>query len=77
MDTKETDVIKPLFLTIPEDTRLDLLANVSRETGLNQVAIEKDWWISAILRCVFSLDYAESIQFKGLCVAIHKPFYEQ
>ena len=65
MDTKKTHIIKPFFLNVPEETRRELLANVSRETGLNSVAIEKDWWISAILRSVFSLDYAGSIQFKG------------
>ena len=39
--------------------------------------IEKDFWVTEILNILFSLPYADKMVFKGLCVAIHKPFYEQ
>lgn len=65
MDTKKTDVVTPLFLSVPDSARRELVVNVSRLSGLNVVAVEKDWWITAILQCVFSLKYADAIQFKG------------
>jgi hypothetical protein len=32
---------------------------------LPAVAVEKDWWVTAVLRALFSLPYAESLSFKG------------
>jgi predicted nucleotidyltransferase component of viral defense system len=29
------------------------------------VSIEKDWWVSAVLRALFALPYAENLSFKG------------
>ncbi|MDR0830872.1 MAG: nucleotidyl transferase AbiEii/AbiGii toxin family protein [Prevotellaceae bacterium] len=29
------------------------------------MAVEKDWWVTAVLRALFSLPYAESLSFKG------------
>jgi len=65
MDTKKTDIINPLFISLPDDEKRALLANIGRRTGLSEIAVEKDLWITAILRCVFSLEYAPFIQFKG------------
>lgn len=33
--------------------------------GINQVAIEKDWWVTATLRALFQTDCHESLIFKG------------
>jgi len=65
MDKKEINIINPIFLSLSDEKKRDLLANVSRQTGLNEIAVEKDIWITAILRCIFSLPYAQSVQFKG------------
>jgi len=35
------------------------------ETGLPQVIIEKDIWVTAVLRALFSLPYSENLSFKG------------
>ena len=35
------------------------------EYNLSTVAIEKDWWITAVLRALFALPYAEHLSFKG------------
>ena len=65
MDTKKINIINPLFTSLPDSSKRDLLANVGRQTGLSEIAVEKDLWITAVLRCVFSLEYAQSFQFKG------------
>ena len=33
--------------------------------GINQVAIEKDWWVTVILRALFQTDCRDSLIFKG------------
>lgn len=65
MDSEKACVINPHYSALSDSAKRDLLANIGRKTGLNEIAVEKDIWITAILRCVFSLDYADSIQFKG------------
>ena len=35
------------------------------ENGLHLQIIEKDWWVTAVLRALFALPYAEHISFKG------------
>lgn len=57
--------------------RQEIIQRVQAENHLNRQIIEKDWWVTAVLRALFSLPYAEHISFKGLCVAIHNPFYVQ
>ena len=57
--------------------RQEIIQRVQAENHLNRQIIEKDWWVTAVLRALFSLPYAGHISFKGLCVAVHKPFYVQ
>lgn len=33
--------------------------------GINQVAIEKDWWVTVVLKALFQTEYCESLLFKG------------
>jgi predicted nucleotidyltransferase component of viral defense system len=35
------------------------------ETNLPQVIIEKDLWVTAVLRALFALPYVENLSFKG------------
>lgn len=39
--------------------------NVSTQTGLPPVSIEKDWWVTRTLQALFSLPYADHLSFKG------------
>ena len=50
-------------LSIPEQE--NLFRRTGKETGLPAVAIEKDMWVTVVLRALFSLPYAEQISFKG------------
>lgn len=43
----------------------DIIQRVQAENGLNRQIIEKDWWVTTVLRALFSLPYAEHISFKG------------
>ena len=44
-------------------------------TGIVVNAIEKDWWVTTVLRALFSTGASKYLIFKGLYTAIHKPFY--
>ncbi|MEQ3031703.1 nucleotidyl transferase AbiEii/AbiGii toxin family protein [Alistipes indistinctus] len=45
--------------------RQDIIRRVQAENDLNRQIIEKDWWVTAVLRALFSLPYAEHMSFKG------------
>lgn len=47
------------------EDRLDLLAMTSANKGLPQLAIEKDWWVSMVLKAFSLTQYAEYCYFKG------------
>lgn len=50
-------------LTIEE--RLTILANVAEAKGIVDNAVEKDYWVSMVLRVIFSLPYSIAFVFKG------------
>ena len=45
--------------------RQEIIQRVQAENHLNRQIIEKDWWVTAVLRALFSLPYAGLISFKG------------
>lgn len=45
--------------------RQEIIQRVQAENHLNRQIIEKDWWVTAMLRALFSLPYAGHISFKG------------
>jgi predicted nucleotidyltransferase component of viral defense system len=53
------------ILKLPEQERAEVFRQIRNKIGLNEVAAEKDAWVTAVLRALFSLPYAESISFKG------------
>lgn len=54
------------FIDLPTKDRLDILDRVSAELHVRQSEIiEKDWWVTAVLRAIFSLPYASHLSFKG------------
>lgn len=63
------------FLQFDNDRKALIFSQTAVRTGLPSYAVEKDWWVTEIMRIVFSLPYAEAFVFKGLCKALHKPFY--
>lgn len=53
------------LIDLPETERLEIFRRVQAETGLYQQIIEKDWWVTTVLRALFTLPYAGYLSFKG------------
>ncbi|MDR1653905.1 MAG: nucleotidyl transferase AbiEii/AbiGii toxin family protein [Prevotellaceae bacterium] len=53
------------FTDLPKSQQIKYFDRLALEYNLSTVAIEKDWWITAVLRALFSLSYAENLSFKG------------
>lgn len=47
------------------DERLTILSNIADEKGIVENAVEKDYWVSMVLRSIFSLPYSDALVFKG------------
>lgn len=54
-----------IFTDLTENDRRDIIDYVSGDTGFLRNVVEKDWWVTTVLRAIFSLPYAEHISFKG------------
>lgn len=53
------------WLTLSKERRIELLNLATELTGLPEIAIEKDWWVTLALKASFELNYSPSIVFKG------------
>jgi hypothetical protein len=53
------------WFSLTERPKKDIFNQVSIQTGLPAVAIEKDWWVTLTLKIVFSLPVAGHLVFKG------------
>ncbi len=52
------------FIDLSKEDRLDILDRVSSELNIRQrEVIEKDWWVTAVLRAMFDLPYADHFVF--------------
>lgn len=53
------------FINLPTSAQQRFIRVLSHNSGLDPQIIEKDWWVTAVLRALFSLPYSESLSFKG------------
>lgn len=55
------------FSDLSNDNKKEIITQTQRKTGDNipNQVIEKDWWVTQVLRAMFSLPYAEQLSFKG------------
>lgn len=53
------------WFELPEKIRIQIFNQVSVQNGLPATAIEKDWWVSLVLKLIFSLPFANHMVFKG------------
>lgn len=54
------------FIDLSKNDQIDILDRVSTDIGIRQrEVIEKDWWVTAVLRALFQLPYADHLSFKG------------
>lgn len=54
-----------IFTDLTESDRRDIIDYVSGKTGFLRNVVEKDWWVTTVLRAIFSLPYAPATSFKG------------
>lgn len=72
MDTKknEYDMSKKTetsqtWVQLPLNEKLTILSNIAEKKGIIENAVEKDFWVSIVLKCIFSLPCSKGIVFKG------------
>jgi len=53
------------YTELTQEERQDILRRVQAETGMDMQMIEKDWWVTAVLRALSALPYAQHVTFKG------------
>lgn len=54
------------FIDLSKEDRIDILNRVSTEKNIRQKeVIEKDWWVTTVLRALFNLPYSRYLSFKG------------
>lgn len=53
------------FIDIDNSERSQILNSLQLRLGLKSAIIEKDWWVTAVLRALFQLPYAQHLSFKG------------
>lgn len=54
-----------IFTDLIDSDRRDAIDFASTQTGFLPNVIEKDWWVTSVLRALFSLPYASNMSFKG------------
>ena len=53
------------FLKRPENKRIETFNTIAGRFRIHSVSVEKDEWVTAVIRALFSLPYAEHLLFKG------------
>lgn len=53
------------WLKLSKKRRIEILEQVNNRLGLPVQAVEKDWWVTMVLKAVFSSRFAEHFVFKG------------
>ena len=64
MDSQNTFIIV-ILTDLSKKQRLELYQAAYDTLGFSKIIIEKDWWVTAVLRALFALPYAENLSFKG------------
>lgn len=53
------------WLLLTEEQRRSTLNQLAISTGLKEKALEKDWWVTLVLKAIFNTEYKEHLLFKG------------
>ena len=54
-----------IYANLNNEQQLNVLNQVNAKNGQDPQTIEKDWWVTQVLRVLFSQPYAEHLSFKG------------
>ncbi|MCI1682858.1 MAG: nucleotidyl transferase AbiEii/AbiGii toxin family protein [Bacteroides sp.] len=47
------------------EERIAIIQNVSSEKNLEELVVEKDWWVTVTLKALFSTSFSDDLSFKG------------
>lgn len=50
---------------LPDENKKNMYSRVASNIQLNEIAVEKDWWLVHTLAIVFSMECAPYLVFKG------------
>ena len=53
------------WLKIADDRKRIIITQTANNLGLPPYAIEKDWWVTLVLRAIFEMPIGEHLVFKG------------
>lgn len=53
------------WIDFSSDERLVMIQNVAKSLNIDELAVEKDWWVTAVLQAVFRTKAAKYLLFKG------------
>lgn len=59
--------------SLNKNEKIALSQKISGATGMDERAVEKDWWVTVALKALSQAQCAYLMYFKGLCIATHKP----
>lgn len=54
-----------LWINKTKEERTAIIQSVARSNHLEELAVEKDWWVTATLKALFSTSFADYLLFKG------------
>lgn len=64
-NNKETDVAMKHWQQLSIEERLDVLEITSAKTHLPQQTVEKDWWVTMVLKALSTTRHFNLMSFKG------------
>ena len=53
------------WLEISDEQRKKYINTIAIESGISAESVEKDWWVTLVLRALFTSSFAKHISFKG------------
>jgi hypothetical protein len=53
------------WFELPEERKKLIFEQSGARSGLPAAAVEKDWWVTLVLQCIFESEFAKAIVFKG------------
>ena len=53
------------FIEMPKELQTKSIETLSLNYGMPEQIIEKDWWVSTVMRALFALPYANQMSFYG------------
>jgi predicted nucleotidyltransferase component of viral defense system len=56
---------KRSWVELSLEERQTILANIAEDKGIDDNAVEKDFWVSMVLKAIFSLPCSKGLVFKG------------